>query len=198
METISGKIIENIIEKLRRAEVELEEFELQLALGKADAMDQYEGMKKELREVLWKIKQEVKDKSKMFDAKMEQLLEILQAGKPEAKETFSASKEKISELLDELLSELKNTGIGAELYATIVGEFGKFKIKMEILRLKLALKKMDWKQEWESGKKEVNRMVQEFEKRVRDTSHTIKEGNEEFFTEIRQAYAHLKKAFSKS
>jgi hypothetical protein len=195
MDTLSKKVIEKIIEMLRNAVTELEEFELKFALGEVEAADQYENIKKKLRELLLKMREVVKDHSKEIDARIAQLLEILGTGRVETKELFDEQREKIVASLDKLLEDFKSTGIDAELYSTLISEFEKFKIKMEILRLKFALKKMDWKQEWESGKKELNKKISELEQQMRSAHHQIQENNEEFFAEMRKAYAHLKKAF---
>ena len=50
MENTSKKITETIIDGLRTVATELEEFQLQFALGKADASDKYEELKKESKE----------------------------------------------------------------------------------------------------------------------------------------------------
>ena len=99
---------------LEKAKQEIEELSVQFSLGKAEAADKFESVKKDFLSKVneWKIKGEQfkssgEEKSHTLKAKLEELQVQLALGKAEAKELFHEQKKKIMQSISDLESEIK-------------------------------------------------------------------------------------------
>ena len=199
VKTEDKKILERMAEKLLETQKELDELTIQLTLGKAKAMDKFEDVKLEFKEKVDVLKQflekeSVKDFFSNFKEKIDQLEKQLSLGKAESKELFEEQKERILKSLTELEEVLKNKINQFKEPHYFSHEVEKFKLKMEILKLKFELKNFEIKDGFISGmadvKKIINNMVVQGKKKFKGGKGKY----DEFKDEIALAYKHLKKA----
>lgn len=99
---------------IEKAKQEMEELSLQFSLGKAEAADKFEELKKDFMSKVqeWKtvgeqMKNSGQEKSGELKTKLEELQVQLALGKAEAKELFNDQKKKIMKSISELESEIK-------------------------------------------------------------------------------------------
>ena len=99
-------ITDIIINSLKKAVVELEELQVQVALGKADAKDKYVGAKKRYNEFLHRAKLHLdktekisKEKIDLFKVAFDELRLELALGKAETKDFLEEQKKKILKIV---------------------------------------------------------------------------------------------------
>jgi hypothetical protein len=118
----------------------------------------------------------------------------LALGKSETKEIFEAQRKKILEALVRLENDLKQSLPASINLEELYHEIEKFKLKLEIIRLKFILKKFMVKDSFREKMKDARRNVS----RLTDqASSKWKAGSEkltDFKDEIQLAYKHLRKA----
>lgn len=205
METIEkNPIADKIINGLRKAAVELEEFRVQAALGKAEAHDAYEGAKKVFNKYVHEAKgrfenakHAANEKSTELKAMFETLQVQLALGKAETKEVFEAQAKKISKALGEIENLIKKNKTTDLYYAELQMEIEKFRIKLDILKLQYELRKMDVKEEFEAKKKEFSRALADIKTNLLKKEAKVEHTWEHFKDEITDGYSHLKKVFVK-
>lgn len=193
METTTTSFIDKAINGLRAAAAELEEFQVQFALGKAEASDKYEEVKKKFSDIIHDAKQKLNNTADLKN-KFDELLLHLALGKAEAKEVFNEQKEKILKTIHEIENALKGSEIGMEFYLKLHSEIEKFKIKMEILRLRFELEKIDVKAEFESRKADFEKNVDTLKLKFMNKGFNAEKNWAHFCNEMSEAYIHLKKA----
>ena len=199
METTQTGFIDRAINGLRNAAVELEEFQLQLALGKAEASDKYEEVKKKFNHIIHEAKEKLGEGKvivKDLKGKFEELQLQLALGKAETKEVFNEQKEKILKAVHSIEAILKASA-AAGYYVTLQNEIEKFKIKMEILRLRFELGKLNAEKEFKGAKAEFVKKVDKIKSTFGEKESAIEKNWDHFCNEVGEAYAHLKKAFEK-
>ena len=199
METIEKPGIgEKVIERLHKMAADLEAFRLQATLGKYEARDAYEFSKKKFAHFIDEAKRQVagkKDQTKEITMKIINALELLQVqlalGKVETKEAFEKQRARLVKALDALEGLLRKSEKIDDLYISLHIEIEKFRIKLEILKLRFALNKFAVKEEFEIRKKLFSKKLKEMKK-----AFGKKEGRwEDFKEEVGEAYDHLRKAF---
>lgn len=198
--TITISLIDKAISGLRKAAVELEEFQLQLVLGKAEASDKYEELKKKFADAIQSAMKKLSNTKIIgndLKGKFDELLLQLSLGKAETREVFNEQKIRILNAVQEIENILRTIEIGAELYLNLYNEIQKFKIKIEILRLKFELKKLDGKNEFEVKKADFEMKIDEIKHKFIEKGSSIKKNWVFFCNEMSEAYVHLKKAFNK-
>ncbi len=195
-------LTERVIAGMKKATVELEEFRVQAALGKAEARDVYEDVKKKFNKFVHEYKQEAGDIeviAKDKAVKLKTLLETLQVqlalGKAESKQAFEAQRKKIEKALNDLETFLKNNKIANEYYTRLLMEAGKFRIKLEILKLRYELNKLEARIEFKSKQKEYTKKIEDVKKNLIKREKEAEQKVQQFKDEISFAYTHLKKAF---
>lgn len=200
MEKLVTKITDPIIEGLKIATVELEEFQLQFALGQAEASDKYEEVKKKMNNFIHEIKEKLRSEKGDVDTlnkKMEVLQKLFLLGKVETREAFEEQKKELFSIIHEIEEFLLKNKIGLDLHYKIKIELEKLKIKMEVIGLKFDLKKIDVKENIKKMKGDFFESLDKIKDKFSEKLNS-KESNhyrDEFFNELNQAYIHLKKAF---
>jgi len=194
-------VIQKIADKLISVQQELDELVVQFALGKAEGKEKFEEIKKEFR-------QRVSEFKKLLDApaaglltpearqKIESLEVQLALGKAESKELFEEQKKKILKTLSHVEEEIKTWVNSGKLPADFSHDVEKFKLKLEIIRLKFSLKKFEVKDAFKAGMSDARR---EIEKITSDIGSKLKDGSSkysDFRDEMSLAYKHLKKALT--
>jgi hypothetical protein len=202
MEKNSVTIIDKVIAGLKNAAIELEEFHLKVALGKAEAIDAYEKTKKDFSAFLFdtklyidSAKNNANEKSLQLRAIIEKIDLQLALGKADTKDLFEQQSEKISNAFNEFETFiLKNETIN-EFYTDLHTEIEKFKIKLEILKLHFELNKLNTLDSFEEKKRSVLKKIVDVEKRLLERYEQAENKWSHFKEEISEAYVHLKKAF---
>lgn len=204
MITIEKKTLtEKIIEGMKKATVELEEFRLQAALGKAEARDVFEDVKKKFNKFVHEYKQEAgdieviaMDKAVKLKALLETLQVQLALGKAESKQVFGAQRKKIENALNDLETFLKNNKIANEYYTRLLLEAGKFRIKLEILKLRYELNKLETRIEFKNKQREYTKKIETVKNNLMKREKEAEQKMQQFREEVSEAYSHLKKAFT--
>lgn len=204
METTSTSITDKIINGLRKAATELEEFRVQAALGKAEARDAYEGAKKIFDKYVHDAKLKLADagdlsaeRSLKLKALFETLHLQLALGKAESKEAFELQAKGIAQALNEVETLIKSNKIVDLYYAELQMEIEKFRIKLEILKLQFELKKIGVREEFEEKKMDFSNTLADIKNQLLSKEAKAEDTWEHFRDEIMDAYSHLKKAFVK-
>ena len=200
MKTIQeNQFVDNVIGALRKTALNLEEFQVQTALGKADAKDKYEEVKKKfnlfIHDSEFKIKG-VKEKIEELNAKFDELRVQLALGKAETKEIFKKQKKQLLLILHDIEVKIKTNEYLSRMYALTLIEIEQFKIQLEILEQKFSKDKKDAKSSFEKGKYDFNSFIDKFKGKYAKKKEETK--LEHFQNEISEAFDHFKKAFSKS
>ena len=110
MKTVEEKtFIDTLIDKLNGVQSELEDFKVQISLGKSEAIERYENMKKNFHVKMSEVESYLKKERTNLSATREKLIESIQhllfritLGKIETKDEFRLQSEKIKESIHKL------------------------------------------------------------------------------------------------
>jgi len=161
-----------LADSLVEAQRELDELTLQLALGKAEAKEKFEEVKKQFRFKLANLKNMLVKQTPMETysdviTKLDDLEKRLNTGVVENKEMFVAQRKLIRKSLlafeDEIKRRLPNN-LDAQHFGF---EIENFKLKMEILRLRFVLKRFTIQEEFKENVDEVRRKIIKLTTRAR-------------------------------
>jgi ribosomal protein L29 len=192
--------IDKVVENLRKAATELEELQLKVALGKAEASDKYEEVKKKLSLFIHDSKSKIntgKEKVEEIQAKLEELRVQLALGKAETLEKFIEQKKKILQIIHDIKVKIKTNKTLNQAYAFLSLELEKFVTQLELLEKKFEDGKADAKNAFEKGKKEFNGFIDGVKEKFGSQKETQEKQWEHFQDEISEAFTHFKQAFSK-
>jgi tRNA U34 5-methylaminomethyl-2-thiouridine-forming methyltransferase MnmC len=200
IKTSKKPILEKVADKLLTAQQEIDELVVQFALGKAEGKEKFEEIKKEFRQRVSEFRTLLETASSDFltpeaRQRIEELEVQLALGKADSKELFEEQKKKIMKALDEVESEIKSW-IGSKLPDNFSHEVEKFKLKLEIIRLKFHLKKFEMKDAFKDSMADSKRKIEKITESIRQK---LKDGSlkySDFRDEMSIAYKHLKKALS--
>ncbi|MFZ5970162.1 MAG: hypothetical protein ACOYXA_01100 [Bacteroidota bacterium] len=163
-------LLASLADRLLEAQRELDELAVQYALGKAEARDAFAGLKIALRAQYRLLKSRLAgttwtEELAALQARFEALEKMLQRT-PEKTDasTWRAAEERLA-ALQELVSQRLREAPGA---AEFLHEIEKLKLRMELLRLKLALKKIIVQEDVRAG----------IQRAVKKTSATLKNLNQ--------------------
>lgn len=185
----------------------IEELELQLALGKMDATDEFEKRKKDLNGTVHSMKQKIAGLPQAADdntLKLKNSLEELQVqlalGKAETKDAYEEQKKKIE-------TSMHNTKRAFNDFKKEAGEtldeagnsfnenLDSFKGKLDTFKLHYALGKADAKDEWEVKRKELQSQVNTIKQKF-DAAGDVTEAKwEDFKSDMSKSLDHAKNAF---
>ena len=192
------QFVDKVIGALRKTAIELEEFQVQAALGKAEAKDKYEEVKKKFNHFIhdseFKIKG-IKEKIEELNTKFDELRVQLALGKAETKEIFKKQKKQLLLTLHDIEVKIKTNETLNRLYALTLIEIEQFKIQLEILEQKFDKDKKEAKDSFEKGKHDFNSFINKFKGKYGRKKEVSK--MEHFQNEISEAFDHFKKAFAK-
>lgn len=198
MENTDNKhYLDYIIDGMRKTADELEKFQLQASLGKMEALDKYDELKKTYAHYSNEIKikaEEGREKLQELQAKFQDLQVRFDLGKAETIETFEEQKHRILLAIHELQVTIKSNPTFIKTYAKLLDLLEKLKLKLEILSTKLDPLKEKAKEVFEDRKKDLEEVIDSFRKKINDQTD-IEHKMEVFQDELAQAYKHFKKAF---
>ncbi len=193
----NSHLMDKVAKALRKAAVEIEEFQVQSALGKAEAQDKYEEVKKRFNNFIHENKSRIqtgKDKLEDLQAKLDELRVQLALGKAESRDAFNAQKRKLLSLLHQVEVKIKSNEKLQRMYAILLIEIEIFKVQLEILEEKFEEGRDSAKTAFEKGKAEFNKFIDGLDSKKEEEEETRRE---HFQGEISEAFGHFKKAFQK-
>lgn len=185
---------EQLASSLTKAATEIGNFQVQLALGKAEARDEYEKLKKNLRAKVHGVTGKIAGASKKHTDNIQSLFDDLRVqlalGKADSRDEFLVQKRKILSALTKLDAALSALPHDSDFRMSMRNEIEKVRIKLDILRLHYRFSEMNA----ESTGKRITDLKDRVSK-MKDNATFIEEiGKVE--REIDSAYNHLKKAFA--
>ncbi|MBO6607480.1 hypothetical protein [Psychroserpens sp.] len=190
--------VDKVIGALRKTAIELEEFQVQAALGKAEAKDKYEEVKKRfnlfIHDSEFKVKG-IKEKIEEVNAMFDKLRVQLALGKAETKEIFKKQKKQILATIHEIEVKIRTNDTLNRMYALALIEIEQFKIQLEILEQRFNEEKGKAKDTFEKGKADFNSFIENFKGKYGKKKEVTK--FEHFQHEISEAFDHFKRAFTK-
>ncbi|MBD0822826.1 hypothetical protein [Aestuariibaculum marinum] len=189
--------VDRVIDALKKSATELEEFQVQAALGKAEAQDKYEEVKRKFNQFIHDNEHRIKDVKEQIEelhTKFDQLRVQLALGKAETKDMFKKQKKQLLTIIHDIETKIKTNETLNRLYALTLIEIEQFKIQLEILEQKFNKEKPEAKASFEQGKKDFNAFIDKFRSKYIKKKEETK--LEHFQNEISAAYDHFKKAFS--
>lgn len=174
------------LESLKKSwRTRMEELEVQVALGKAEARDAYDKHRKELRNALKDGADELRELADSGDEQAAKLREKLKKAevelellKMESEQVYDEQKAKAQKLIAELRSSLKEAAEeGKEEYRdfrnAMTPHLLAFRMRLDMLRLQMAL-----------GQAEASDKAEELERDFRDTLRKARDQWEEFEDEV--------------
>lgn len=198
METTEKKqFIDTVVESLRKAAIEMEEFQVQAALGKAEARDSYEQAKKKLNLFLHDSKSKIlagKKKANEIHTKIDELRVQLNLGKAETMEAFQKQKKKLLLALHELEVTIKTNKTLKRVYAYLLIQIELFKVQLEFLEKKFDSGTESAKASFEKGKQEFDQFIENLKAKYSKEEPTKWD---HFSGEVSEAFTHMKLAFNK-
>lgn len=198
-ETNEKDLLQKISNKLISAQQEIDELALQLSLGKAEVKDKFEEIKNDFRNKVGELKSLMANPSENFlspevKAKIEELEVQLMLGKAESKDLFEKQTKNILKALTNLEEYTRQNWHKINAPDFFMHEAEQFKLKMEVLRLRLKLKTFDIRDEYRTNMQTVRREIKKLASKARGSIGTRQAKYEDFKYEISVAYQHIKKA----
>ncbi|MCB0431433.1 MAG: hypothetical protein H6585_10280 [Flavobacteriales bacterium] len=199
----TSKLKEEIIERIEKAQAELEELRVQLALGKADALEKYDEARKKLNHYLAEVKVQLDKGSEAVSGKWDalrtrlaELKDKLEDTRTASRENFDRQKEKLDNTLESLAKAIREVPV-TETTARLKDEVEKFKVKTEILRVRLHLGKLEAEETMQAQKKKLTTKMSEVRASFQNKKEDFTGKWDAFSDEMEQAYAHIKQAFAR-
>ncbi|MFN5148764.1 MAG: hypothetical protein ACK46O_01900 [Flavobacteriia bacterium] len=195
--TKNNHYLDYIIDGMRKSADELEKFQLQVSLGKMEALDKYEELKKSYANYSNEIKlkaEEGREKLQELQSKFQHLQVQFALGKAETIETFEEQKHTILLAIHELEVTIKNNPTFIRTYAILLDLFEKLKLKLEVLSTKLDPLKEKVEETYKDRKRDFEEAIESFRAKISQQTD-IESKMDVFQDELALAYKHFKKAF---
>jgi hypothetical protein len=199
MGTTTHSFADRMLELLDRAQVEMDELRVQIALGKMDAADAFEKLKEDYRPIFDHAVQVVQQSREMLGSRAERILPSLEQirlqlalGRAEAADAFATQKKKLVDAIhaaEQFVSweEIENPITGRPLRH----EFERLRLHLELLRLQFELKRIDSEEEW---KNRVVGVVEHWKSKINEHRKEWDNRSEVVMGEMQKAYEHLRTA----
>jgi hypothetical protein len=184
---------------IQKAQTEIDELRLKIALGKMNGADLFEDMKHELKESLHEFRTEVDAKkqevAETLNEKLANLHLQLALGKAEVLDVYEEQKSIILKTITQLESELveNRDQLHSDVRMKIQNELEKFRLKMEILQIRYELGKIDLKDNIDEKKEKFKK---EFEQLIANVKDETSEQLAEYGKDLKEAYEKLRKSIS--
>lgn len=186
--------------KITQAKAFLEELEVQMALGKAEAKDAFEGERKTLTTYLNKQKAQLKETENVAIEHKKALLQSLEALEiqlgmelPSAKRKFDQQKKETLEKIYKLEFQLKEAY--GDVSHSLQDQLNDFKIKLDGYRVQLALGSIEDEEALVKRKSELQTEVDGLRVKLQAEA-AAGDKIDHFVNEVSESFDHMKKAFS--
>lgn len=190
------RLTDKIIEALRTSALEMEKFQVKMALGTSEAKESYEDIKKKLNLFLHDAKHKIKTGKETVEdvhSKLDQLLVKLNLGKAETIEAFNEQKKELLNAIHELEVKIKSNEKLKKAYAFVLVEIETFKIQLTMLERKFNKKFAKTDSSFKKGKDYFLEMIEKLK-----VKYGLKKETkwEQFQNEVSDAFQNFKKAFN--
>ena len=192
--------IDQLVDKMRSAANDLEEFQLQASLGKMEALEKYNELKKSFSSYLHEAKlMAIRGNNQLhtLEGKFQNLQLQFALGKAETKETFEDQKKKILFAIHEVQVEIKTNPTFIKVYAELLNALENLKLKLEIISEKLDPIKQSLSDGFDIRKKKIEEAISNFKEKFEEKTH-LDDKLDILHDEMSLAYKHFKKAFIQS
>jgi hypothetical protein len=199
MKTTTNRQIEAALQQMSEKAVlarqELDELALQLSLGKAEAKDKFEEIKKGFRVKLNELRRIIQADSKEnagkdLISKIVALETILFADRADSPHAFNTQRRVLATHISKLQEVIARRFSSVPAIHEFVYEIEILRLKLEVLRLKFAVRKFKIKNSFRAGMDKAVGVVHAAESKVRNTRDRYRN----FRDEIGLAYEHMRKA----
>ncbi len=189
----------------QQIKTKVEELEVQLALGKAEAEDWLEREKKNFGTFLEKAKDAVEKTESIGKEKKEELLakyEVLQVqlalGKAETREAFETQKSKIEDAMKDFQKVVHTVDDELNDIPGLLANIGtQLNSKFEAFEVQFELAKAESQDILEEKKKELSHQLNELKKKLENRNYLTDDQLEGFSKDITSGLSQIKNAFSK-
>jgi hypothetical protein len=202
-ETTNQKpILVKIADQLVKDQQELDTLAVQLSLGKAEAKDKFEEIKKEMRSSVQEFKASLEaeySRNKEWASAMKPKLNYLEGqlaeGETETSLIFEEKKKNILKGLNEITDEIeKNPEVKRMThYYNLASD--KLQLQLELVEKTWNQKKLELTNEFHEEMKNAKIKLAEFKTKVNEKKDEVDFKLEHFKDEMQSSYGHLKKAF---
>lgn len=190
---------DKLIAQIKKSASQLEELQVQLALGKAEAADAYEEAKKKFRTRLRGAKKKIMDTEAGIEnailADIGELEVQLALGKAETSDEFNDQKKKILKLVNRIDKVLHGKPTGEPMDEKFRHELETFRLKLELLEVHYDLGFLDARDTLEEKKHELQSVLAKLKVRYGIQKEETKSDLEKWDDELKKAYRNLKKVF---
>ena len=197
---IKQDLIEIGKEKLNQVKIFMEELEVQMALGKAEARDTFEKEKKSFSKFISEVKAEAGKEKLVAEKHRHELLlkfEALEAKlsveTPTKKREFNKMKAETLQAIYELEHIIKEAW--SDVNSEVQLKLDKFKAILDTYRVQLALGNIDNKEAFESRKQELMEAADEIRLKLQK-EEASKDKFEVFVEEVSESFDRFKNAFT--
>jgi hypothetical protein len=202
MATAEKKPGDTMISALKKSISELEEFQVQMALGKAEAHEKFDELKKKFKGFINSTKQKIsagKAKVAALRTDFDELQVQLSLGKADSIEKYNEQKKKILFAISKIEKSMENKTafLNTDLDEKLRHEIEKFRIKMEVLKVQFELGKLDAKDEFEERKHEFSEGITKLRLKFINRKKEAAKSRQLRHSEMKKAYKNMKKAIVK-
>lgn len=190
-------VIDLVVDKMRKAAVDLEQFQLTVNLGKMVALEKYEELKKSYSHLISESKIKIahgKERLEHLQGKLDELQVQFSLGKAVTIEAFKAQKKKILNTIHEIEVSIKTNPAFVKSYAILLQALEALKLKLEILSKRLEPARKKIRKSLNEGKDEIEKILSSFQERFKKRIN-YERRMDVFQDELAIAYKHFKKAF---
>jgi hypothetical protein len=197
---MENTIIDKLVSGFKKAATELEELQLQLALGKSEAKDKFEILKKRFNALIHDAELKADDVREWADdvrSKFDELRVQLALGKADTKEAFEAQRKKINAKIQDIENYIQAHPKLAKVYDYLQTEFERIKLELEILAVNFQLAALKSNDSIQKRREEMATIIKDLQASLERHKNAEEPTRQEHFrNEIKQAYHHLKAAFA--
>lgn len=200
--TIKNNKTSRVVKLLQEVQAELEDFQVQLSLGKMEARDLYMQLQDEYKEFIREFKGKLLHAKNIKSERLEEInnkIDELEGLVKESKQ--DDTKEKVLTRLQQLKASaeklqllLKDKSGFNEAAASVSYQLQKLAIKLTMLTLFYKLGKLEWRHEWNEQKKEFDKKMEKLESLMAKKKEAASEWWTHFKDEVEEAFEHLAKA----
>ncbi len=190
-----GSTLQPMEEKVILARQALDELALQLSLGKAEARDKFEEVKKEFSAKLIELRSMLQAEAQQkaivdLLSKIVELETALLTGKVDSPRAFNVQRRTLVAITEKVEAAIGNKLSRVPALSEFIHEIEILRLKLEILRLKFTVKKFKIKNSFHKGMDKAVDIVRAAESKVKKTAGRYRE----FREDVKQVYHQMQKA----